>query len=183
MTARVALAEAEAPEAPPTTGEALLAELLGQHVEAMFRVARSIVRDAGLAEDVVQESLIRAWQAADSFRGDASLRSWALRITHNTAISLLRKRREELRDPSLLPDSLDSHSGTERRVQGQLMLDDLWTALDTLDPLSRTITVLREVEAMSYEEIAATLDVPLPTVKTRLFRARRQLATKLEAWR
>ena len=165
------------------TAESVLAELLELHVDSMYRLARSIVREATLAEDVVQESLIRAWQAAASFRGDASLRSWALRITHNTAISMLRKRREELRDPALLPDTVDVQSGLDRRVQGRLMLDDLWQALDTLDPLSRTITVLREVEGMSYEEISATLEVALPTVKTRLFRARRQLAGTLEHWR
>ena len=165
------------------TAESVLAELLELHVDSMYRLARSIVREATLAEDVVQESLIRAWQAAASFRGDASMRSWALRITHNTAISMLRKRREELRDPALLPDTVDVQSGLDRRVQGRLMLDDLWQALDTLDPLSRTITVLREVEGMTYEEISATLEVALPTVKTRLFRARRQLAGTLEQWR
>ena len=165
------------------TAESVLAELLELHVDSMYRLARSIVREATLAEDVVQESLIRAWQAAASFRGDASMRSWALRITHNTAISMLRKRREESRDPALLPDTVDVQSGLDRRVQGRLMLDDLWQALDTLDPLSRTITVLREVEGMSYEEISATLEVALPTVKTRLFRARRQLAGTLEHWR
>ena len=165
------------------TAESVLAELLELHVDSMYRLARSIVREATLAEDVVQESLIRAWQAAASFRGDASLRSWALRITHNTAISMLRKRREESRDPALLPDTVDVQSGLDRRVQGRLMLDDLWQALDTLDPLSRTITVLREVEGMTYEEISATLEVALPTVKTRLFRARRQLAGTLEQWR
>ncbi len=169
--------------ASATTAESVLAELLELHVDSMYRLARSIVREATLAEDVVQESLIRAWQAAASFRGDASLRSWALRITHNTAISMLRKRREELRDPALLPDTVDVQSGLDRRVQGRLMLDDLWQALDTLDPLSRTITVLREVEGMTYEEISATLEVALPTVKTRLFRARRQLAETLEQWR
>ena len=165
------------------TAESVLAELLELHVDSMYRLARSIVREATLAEDVVQESLIRAWQAAASFRGDASMRSWALRITHNTAISMLRKRREESRDPALLPDTVDVQSGLDRRVQGRLMLDDLWQALDTLDPLSRTITVLREVEGMTYEEISATLEVALPTVKTRLFRARRQLAGTLEQWR
>ena len=169
--------------ASASTAESVLAELLALHVDSMYRLARSIVREATLAEDVVQESLIRAWQAAASFRGDASLRSWALRITHNTAISMLRKRREELRDPALLPDTVDVQSGLDRRVQGRLMLDDLWQALDTLDPLSRTIMVLREVEGMSYEEISATLEVALPTVKTRLFRARRQLAGTLEHWR
>ena len=146
----------------------------------MYRVARSIVRDSALAEDVVQESLLKAWQAAGTFRG-ASLRAWALRITHNTAISALRKRREDIREPGTLPEGLDG-IGPERSVAGKMMADELWKALANLDETTRSIVVLREVEGLTYEEIGAALDLPLPTVKTRLFRARRSLATSLAAW-
>jgi RNA polymerase sigma-70 factor, ECF subfamily len=163
--------------------DAVLTELLETHVPSMYRLARSIVHESGLAEDVVQESLIKAWQAASGFRGDASVRSWALRITHNTAISMLRKRREELHDPAVMPESKDQPTGLDRQVQGRMMVDELWVALDKLDPLSRTITVLREIEGMTYEEIGEALDLPLPTVKTRLFRARKQLSGALEEWR
>lgn len=161
---------------------ALLDELIDQHSAAMYRVARSIVHDASLAEDVVQESLVKAWQAAATFRGEASLRSWALRITHNTAISTLRKRREDVRSPDLMPE-LDHGHSTDRQVAGKFMIDDLWVALDRLDDLSRTIIVLRELEGMSYEDIADALTLPLPTVKTRLFRARKTLANALSEWR
>ena len=160
----------------------LLDRLIDDHSAAMYRVARSIVHDAALAEDVVQESLIKAWQAASTFRGEASLGSWALRITHNTAISTLRKRREDVREPDQLPER-DDNKSTDRQVVGKLMVNDLWIALDQLDDMSRTIVVLREVEGMSYEDIAATLSLPLPTVKTRLFRARRSLANTLSEWR
>jgi RNA polymerase sigma-70 factor, ECF subfamily len=169
----------------PVDPQAFLAELINVHSPSMFRVAVSIVHDPSLAEDVVQESIIKAWQAADSFRGDASLRSWVLRITHNTAISTLRKRREDVRDPMMLPEFGDRNdrSSPDRQVAGRLMVDELWTALDTLDPVSRSIVILREVEGMAYEDISATLDLPLPTIKTRLFRARKALAHLLSEWK
>jgi RNA polymerase sigma-70 factor, ECF subfamily len=162
--------------------EAILRTLIDEHGTAMYRVARSIVNDPALAEDVVQDSLLKAWQAAASYRGDAPLRSWALRITHNTAISTLRKRREEFRDPQLLPER-DAGAGPDRQVAGQLMLGELWEALGALDHTTRTIVVLREVEGLSYEDIADALELPLPTVKTRLFRARKQLSQTLSEWK
>jgi RNA polymerase sigma-70 factor, ECF subfamily len=164
------------------SAEAILKELIEEHSVTMFRVAKSIVQDTSLAQDVVQESLVKAWQAASSFRGDSSLKSWALRITHNTAISTLRKRREEFRDPMMLPE-VDSQQTPDRQVSGRFMVDDLWKSLETLDPLSKTIVVLREIEGMTYEEIAETLELPLPTVKTRLFRGRKLLAASLQEWR
>jgi RNA polymerase sigma-70 factor, ECF subfamily len=169
------------PSTVPT--DQVLSELLSEHATSMFRLARSIVRDAALAEDVVQESLMKAWQSAESFRGDASLKSWALRITHNTAISMLRRRRDEYRSPEQLPDDPDNFAEPSRQVSGRLMVDDLWVELDKLDPVSRSITVLREVEGLTYEEISEALGLPLPTVKTRLFRARKALASALEEWR
>ncbi len=162
-------------------GRELLEQLLTEHTASMYRLARSIVRDAALSEDVVQESLLKAWQAAESFRGDASLRSWVLRITHNTAISTLRKRREELRGPSDMPEGPPGVN-TDRAVDGRLAVNELWAALDDLDPTSRSIVILREIEDFSYEEICETLELTLPVVKTRLFRARRSLAKSLEAW-
>lgn len=164
------------------TPDEILTVLIRDHAPAMYRLARSIMGDGALAEDVVQESLMKAWQAASTLHEDSTLRSWALRITHNTAISTIRKRREELRDPITLPEKTQG-AGTDRQVAGRLMVDEFVRALDTLDPLTRSIVVLREIEDMSYEDIAETLDVALPTVKTRLFRARKQLAHRLEDWR
>lgn len=163
----------------PTSAQ--LEQLVSEHLDAVYRVALSIVRDAALAEDVSQDALLKAWRALPTFRGDSSVRSWLLRITHNTAISTLRKRREELRDPELLPE-LAHGSSTERQVMGSMSVEAFEQALDTLDELSRSIVVLREIEGMSYDEISETLQIPLPTVKTRLLRARRVLAAALEGW-
>ena len=87
-----------------------------------------------------------------------------------------------MRDPSLLPEA-PTRSSTESQVLDRITMSDFEEALDKLDELSRSIVVLREVEGLSYDEIADLLEVPLPTVKTRLLRARRVLAAALSDWR
>ncbi len=159
-----------------------LEELMITHAEAAYRVALSVTRDPDLAEDVTQDAMLKAWQALPTFRGDSPLRNWVLRITHNTAISALRRRRDVLHDPSELPERATPRS-VERQAHGRLALEAFGDALDELDEMTRSIVVLREIEALSYDEIAALLEVPLPTVKTRLLRARRRLAAALEGWR
>jgi RNA polymerase sigma-70 factor, ECF subfamily len=149
-------------------------DLVRDHSAIMYRLAASIVHDHALAEDVVQESMMKAWQGLDSFRGDASPRTWLLRITHNTAISLLRKRRDDVTSPNDLPEIVSSGSVEESAV-GSADAHEIWNALSKLDPMSRSIVVLREVDELSYEEIAEVLDTPVATVRTRLFRARQQL--------
>ncbi len=157
--------------------------LVQDHGEAVYRLALSVVRDASLAEDVAQDTLLKAWLALPSFRGDASLRSWVMRIAHNTAISTLRTRRALVMDPQDLPErSTIPERSVERRVESSVVLEEFVRALDGLDELSRSIVVLRELESMSYDEIAEVLSVPLPTVKTRLLRARRRLGTVLKEW-
>ncbi|MFT7474600.1 MAG: RNA polymerase sigma-70 factor (ECF subfamily) [Verrucomicrobiales bacterium] len=168
--------------ATTATPEELLDELVREHLDAVYRVAYSVVRDSALAEDVAQDAILKAWRALPAFRGDSSMRSWVLRITHNTAISTLRKRREELRDPSMLPEK-ENRLSTERQVVDRLSASAFEDALNDLDELSRSIVVLREIEGLSYDEIAQMLDVPLPTVKTRLLRSRRVLAAALQEWR
>jgi RNA polymerase sigma-70 factor, ECF subfamily len=169
---------------PSVNSDELLREIIDEHSSSMFRVARSIVHDSALAEDVVQESIVKAWRGLAGYRAESSLRSWLLRITHNTAISMLRKRREDVRDPSVMPEGSSGidYASPERTVDGRMMVDQLWVALDQLDPISRTIVVLREIESMSYEDIVETMQLPLPTIKTRLFRARKQLASALTEW-
>jgi RNA polymerase sigma-70 factor (ECF subfamily) len=159
-----------------------LAKLAKEHAESVYRVAVSIVRDPGLAEDVVQETLMKVWRALPSFRGEASIRRWILRIAHNTAVSILRVTREESQSPDTLPDRPTTHS-VEETAHNRLAVTRLWDALGRLDAATRAIVVLRDVEGLSYEEVARTLNLPLPTVKTRLFRARRSLALELEGWR
>ncbi len=175
----------------PTSGQSIAAggdpkqlhDLVVDHGEAVYRLARSVVRDAALAEDVAQDMLLKAWLALPTFRGDASLRSWIMRIAHNTAISTLRTRRALVMDPhDLLESTTPPERGVDRRVESGVVLDDFVAALDQLDELSRSIVVLRELEGLPYDEVARILGVPLPTVKTRLLRARRLLAAALKDW-
>ena len=166
------------PSDPALTIEAIVVE----HSDAVFRLAQSVVRDASLADDVTQDTFIQVWKHLDDFRGDSSMRSWVLRIAHNTAVSTLRKIKDSATDPSTLPERHDPIP-TTRIIEGRLAADELHVALDELDDLSREIVVLREIEGMAYDEIANALDVPIPTVKTRLLRARRRLSVSLEGWR
>lgn len=160
-----------------------LHNLVVDHGDAVYRLAKSIVRDSALAEDVAQDTMLKAWLALPNFRGDSSLRSWVMRIAHNTAISTLRARRASVTDPNDMPEeTIKPHKSIERRVESESAMDDFVEALDLLDDLSRSIVVLREIEGMAYEEIADVLDVPLPTVKTRLLRARRRLSAALREW-
>lgn len=162
--------------------DASFADLVEEHTPAVYRLARSVVRDSALADDVVQDTFISVWKNQDQFRGEGSMRGWILRIAHNTAVSTLRRIKDSAVDPQRFPEQSDP-IGISRVVEGRAALVDLRTALEGLDDLSREIVVLREVEGMSYEEIADTLDVPIPTVKTRLLRARRQLSATLEGWK
>lgn len=162
----------------PTSDERLRA-LIGEHSTAVYRVALGIVRDPALAEDVTQETIISAWQALASHRGDASERSWILRIAHNSAVSTLRRIRDEATDPRLLPDR--AVPDAEVHAAGRSDLAMLRSGLDSLDDLSRSIVILRDVENMSYAQIADALAVPISTVKTRLLRARRELQRVVEA--
>jgi RNA polymerase sigma-70 factor (ECF subfamily) len=160
-----------------------LHNLVVEHGDAIYRLALSVVKDKPLAEDIAQETLVKAWLALPSFRGDASLRSWVLRIAHNTAISTIRQRRAIVIDPYEIPEEeTRPERSVESRVQSDAVMNDFVGALDTLDDLSRSIVVLRELEGMAYDEIAEVLDVPLPTVKTRLLRARRKLGSALREW-
>lgn len=163
---------------PPTNED--LQAIFAAHSSAMFRVAISVVQDAAMAEDVLQDALVKVWANFESYRGDGSLRGWILRITHNTAVSALRKARDEAWDPATLPD--EGHDGAVvATVEARDDLDRLQDGLDQLDELSRSILALREVEAMSYTDIAEALDISLGQVKIRLLRARRLLANHVRS--
>jgi len=154
-----------------------LRDLIDEHAAAVYHVAYGVLHDRGLAEDVVQETMIKAWEASSGFRGDSSVRTWILRIAHNTAIDALRRRRDSATAPEDLPDPPGAGADDDpaRRAAGRADLEVLRDALGQLDELSRSIVVLREVEGLTYQQISEALDVPVATVKTRLLRARRVL--------
>jgi RNA polymerase sigma-70 factor (ECF subfamily) len=159
-----------------------LRESVDKHAAVLFRVAVSIVRDPALADDIVQETFIKAWRFAPRDANGEIPRGWLTKVARNTAISALRSRRE---DPVRDDDLADTASGpsTARTVEGRAQLGELQVALDALDDDERILIVLREVDGLSYDEIAVSLGLPLSTVKTRLFRARQQLKSALGGWR
>ena len=166
------------PAPAPSHTEEQFQRLVREHAGSMYRVAFAVVRDSHLAEDVVQEAVVKAWQNLDSFRADGSMKSWLSSISHNTAVSFLRRARDTAVDPQQLPERA-STDDLERNAEVQHDVAVLFSAIDALDPLSRSILVLRDVEGVSYADIAERLDLPLTTVKTRLLRARRTVSSTL----
>ncbi len=165
-----------------------LERLVADHGDAVWRLARSIVRDSSLADDVVQETMVKAWRAmsdpdASPFEGGVVPRPWLMKVARNTAISLLRTRRDDPTEPEDLLGVAAGGASTGVAATDRVAVEHLWRALAELDETSRSVVVMRELSGMSYEEIAEVLEVPLPTVKTRLFRARRLLQTSLGEWR
>ena len=170
------------PDEPDRPTEAHLRRVVDRHAAAVYRVALTVVHDPALADDVVQETMIKAWRKSPVPAGEEIPRNWLLKVARNTAISVLRGRREVLHGPDTLPEAAGG-AETVRTVEGRAQLEELWEALRHLDEDARALIVLKEVDDLSYEEIAATLDLPLSTVKTRLFRARKQLKDALKEWR
>jgi RNA polymerase sigma-70 factor (ECF subfamily) len=131
------------------------------------------------AEDVSQDAFLRAFHRLPRFRADASFRAWLLQIAHNAAIDHLNRRRP---DPVETVDE-DAERAVTRlpaeRLESRERMARLERKLRGLSPEGRVALVLRDIEGLSYEEIAEITDAPLGTVKGRLFRARRDLIEML----
>jgi len=150
-------------------------ELVIRYEAQVRRIAFGVVRDHALAEDVAQETFLTVYRKADSFRGEGSLRSWLCRIAVRRALDELKKRRRKAE--VALPD------GGRRGVEPHKQLDagwDLERALEGLNPEHRAALLLKEVEGMSYQEIAESLGWPMGTVATRIHRARLELRARLQ---
>ena len=169
---------------------AAFAAIMQRHNRRLYRAARGIVRSDAEAEDVVQESYVKAYAGLDEFRGAASLATWLTRIVINESLGRLRRQHEteEL-------DVLDRGGAEMARViamPGVTVAPDpeqavaraevrrvLERAVDQLPDPFRLVFILRDVEEMSIEETAQQLGVRAETVKTRLHRARRLLRQAL----
>jgi len=146
------------------------------HLDAAYNLARWLTGDDADADDVVQEELLRAHRFLPGLRAE-SARPWLLQIVRNTAFGLLRHKRgwEELPDE----DEPDPSADASERLATATDLLQLRTAIASLKEQFREVLVLRELEGLSYEEIATIAQIPLGTVMSRLNRARRMLKTKL----
>jgi RNA polymerase sigma-70 factor, ECF subfamily len=158
--------------------------LMRRHNQALFRTARSILRDDAEAEDALQDAYMAAYRAIGAFRGEAKLATWLTRIVVNESLARLRKSRRGAQvipidgdaDAALaiaeIRMSEESPNPTERDAIGAQSRKLIEAKIDELPDVFRTVFVMRAVEDMTIEEIAQSLDIPEPTVRTRFFRAR-----------
>ena len=166
--------------------------IMQRHNRRLYRVARGVIGDDAEAEDVVQETYLKAFQSLAAFRGESSLSTWLTRIAINEALGRKRKRRPMI-DLSNL-DLIDEQGETRvlifpgvraganpeadaNRAEVRRLLEG---AIDDLPESFRIVFVMREIEQMSVEETASQLDILRETVKTRLHRARRLLREALQ---
>jgi RNA polymerase sigma-70 factor, ECF subfamily len=152
--------------------------LVERHRDVVVRVAARIAGREE-AEDVSQDAFLRAFHRLGRFRADASFRAWLLQITHNAAIDHISRRR-----PEPVEDVAEDSEQTVARLPAERLesrerMARLERKLRGLSPEARVVLVLRDIEGLSYEEIAAITQAPLGTVKVRLFRARRDLIEML----
>ena len=160
------------------------------------RLIGRMVRDTDLVQDIAQETFIRAYRALAQFRGDAQFYTWLYRIAVNTA----KKQLMELKRDPLVPmsalrgDDDDETSGLEQELNGQVadaetpeavlaskeIAQALNAAVDALPVELRQAITLREIEGLSYEEIAQALECPIGTVRSRIFRAREAISARIK---
>lgn len=155
--------------------EAAFRELVDRHAGYVLRVARSLTGHDADAEDLVQETFLGA--LSGRYRGEASVRTWLVQILVRRAAMLRRKRRRHPEDElgEGEPEAAGGPGGVEARL-------DLAQMLASLTPEHREVVVLRELEGMSYDEMARTLGVPRGTVESRLHRARATLREKFQGY-
>jgi len=164
--------------------------VIGANNQRLFRTAWSILKDKGEAEEALQAAYVSAFGKMGSFEGRSSLSTWLTRIVVNEALG--RRRAEQRRRRQLEGEGvavLDSYReslmrGSEAEAPDVALARDqirkmLEQAVADLPDVFRTVFVLREIEGLSSEETGAILDIPVQTVKTRLFRARRRLKESL----
>lgn len=151
-------------------------ELVERYRDLIVRVATRIVGPTE-AEDVTQDVFLRAFHRLGQFRGQAPFRAWLLRIAHNSALTAHQRKRDELEPVGEVV--ADEVADPGRRPAEELEVserrDRLALKLREVQPTHRAVLVLRDLEGLSYEEIAEVTESPVGSVKGRLFRARREL--------
>jgi len=166
--------------------------LVGEHLDGLFGAALRMTRNRTRAEDLLQETFLRAWRSFHTFKLGTNVRAWLYRILMNAYIDGYRKSE---REPEIVDqEDVDEfylyskvHESDDFRRAGnpeEVLLDSLMDAdvkgaLDGLPEAFRNVVVLADIEGFSYKEIAEILGIPIGTVMSRLHRGRRQLQVKL----
>jgi RNA polymerase sigma-70 factor, ECF subfamily len=166
--------------------------LVVKYQRRIERLIGRMVRDTDLVQDIAQETFIRAYRALPQFRGDSAFYTWLYRIAVNTAKkALVEKKRdpvvfegamvstEDGEEPSRVENELSDGETPETVLAGRQVAATVNAAIDALSEDLRQAIVLREIEGLSYEEIADVMNCPIGTVRSRIFRAREAIAIKL----
>ena len=163
--------------------------LVRKYQHRIVKLVGRYVRNQDDALDVAQETFVKAYRALANFRGESAFYTWLYRIAINTAknhlVALGRRPREvDLEGPDGEEANIDDLQQDDETPEKILLVDEIRnTILRTIDSLPedlRTAIVLREVEGLSYEEIAEAMDCPIGTVRSRIFRAREAIDSKLK---
>lgn len=157
------------------------------HLDLLYRVALRYTREPARAEDLVQDTLLKAFRSWEKFQPGTSARAWLLAIMRNTFINLYRREKREpialdLEKLDLQPIAAEAEENDpEGAFFDQIVDERILGALDSLSLDFREVLVLSDVEGLPYGEIAHALDIPVGTVKSRLFRARKLMQKDLYA--
>jgi RNA polymerase sigma-70 factor, ECF subfamily len=171
---------------------AAFAALIRRHDRRLFKVAQYIVQNAHDAEDVVQDSFLKAFQGLAQFREESKFSTWMIRIVVNHALMKVRQRRngnhvavEETngKGENAMPlEICDVRIDPEQALHAAQVKQRLQRAVKELNPVFRAVFVLRDVQGLSIAETAAALKISVPLVKTRLLRARLRLRQRLSIY-
>lgn len=154
------------------------------HSDGLYRYALKLTRNSQEAEDLVQETFLKAYRHYSKTRADSNHRAWIYTILRNQFISQKRKPIREL-PLEHRPDGIVDASERVIPFQGewrQNVSDEILEALDSLGELHRSVIVLCDIEGLTYEEIAHVMSCPIGTVRSRIFHARKQLRQHLQAY-
>jgi len=167
------------------------AALVNEHQRYIYNLALRVMKDENEALDLAQETFVRAWTALPNFKGQSQFRTWLYRIVTNLCYNRLPNLRRSLND--LGDEVMENTHATDsifdnpaHEFESNETKTYLLHAVDSLDPNYKLLITLRYQNELSYEEIASTLNLPLGTVKTGIFRAKAQLrnalATLEDSW-
>jgi RNA polymerase sigma-70 factor (ECF subfamily) len=183
-------AEAELVARARQREEAAIRAIMRANNRRLYRLARGILRDDSEAEDVVQETYLRAFTHLQDFRGESSLATWLARIAINEALGRLRRRRPGVEWTSLPPGALEAQiiqfpssapsADPEKSMAQRQIQQVVERAIDELPDAFRIVFITRVVEGMNVEETSEILGIKPETVKTRLHRARTLLRDIVE---
>ena len=166
-------------------------KLVDRHQRRAFAIAVGLVRDDNDAREIVQEAFLRVYRGLATFEGGSSFFTWLYRIVHNLAIDLMRKpgrKAAELDESRGLGEDAEGDLALVSRIDGADPMDvvrrkemavRIQAALDALPPYHRSVILMREVEGMSYEEMAEAMSVSKGTIMSRLFHARQKMQRAL----